>query len=322
MFHRNMTGLDLHEPTNVMVENQSGATIPKLKAVVLDGFGTARPKVRQKSGPGDKTFGISSTESLNGALCTYVTVFGLMYNQDTSAWAENAILYADNTGALTTAISGIAVAVVIKSNATTGILFVVSLGSFIDPETSAWDLTGNAGTDEDVNFLGTTDAAALIIKTNNVLAAKFDDSGRMGLGPDIADVLAHFYQKSHLGYAGTGIRQETWAMTTNTLAPSMAYAVAIPDSTVCRVEFVAIGRSADGTARAMFKRTGLFYREGGNVQIQGPIWLSDQTVKSDTNLDCGYVMGVSTLTLNVKSSVGDPTFWTGHVIVEMLTTSA
>src|SRR5207302_5515859 len=45
-----------------------------------------------------------------------------------------------------------------------------------------WTLTGNAGTQPDTNFLGTTDAQPLIIKTNDVEAVRVTANGKVGIG--------------------------------------------------------------------------------------------------------------------------------------------
>jgi hypothetical protein len=45
-----------------------------------------------------------------------------------------------------------------------------------------WALTGNAGTDPSTNFLGTTDAQPLILRTNNTEALRIDAAQRVGIG--------------------------------------------------------------------------------------------------------------------------------------------
>lgn len=47
---------------------------------------------------------------------------------------------------------------------------------------SAWGLTGNAGTVAGVNFLGTTDAIDLVFKTNNTEKARISSAGILSLG--------------------------------------------------------------------------------------------------------------------------------------------
>lgn len=45
-----------------------------------------------------------------------------------------------------------------------------------------WNLVGNAGTTPDANFLGTTDAQPLVVKTNNAEALRVDPTGNVGVG--------------------------------------------------------------------------------------------------------------------------------------------
>ena len=46
----------------------------------------------------------------------------------------------------------------------------------------AWELTGNAGTDPNTNFLGTTDNQPLVIKTNNNDVMNIGTNGNVGIG--------------------------------------------------------------------------------------------------------------------------------------------
>ncbi len=45
-----------------------------------------------------------------------------------------------------------------------------------------WSLTGNAGTNPATNFLGTTDAKALKLRTNNQVRMTLNSSGKVGIG--------------------------------------------------------------------------------------------------------------------------------------------
>ncbi|NTW31811.1 MAG: LamG domain-containing protein [Bacteroidetes bacterium] len=47
---------------------------------------------------------------------------------------------------------------------------------------NGWQLTGNAGTDSTVNYIGTTDAKPLIIKTNNTEKMRIMANGNVGIG--------------------------------------------------------------------------------------------------------------------------------------------
>jgi hypothetical protein len=50
------------------------------------------------------------------------------------------------------------------------------------PTNAFWGLKGNSGTTPGTNFLGTTDAKALVIKTNNAEALRVDTAGNVGIG--------------------------------------------------------------------------------------------------------------------------------------------
>jgi len=81
-----------------------------------------------------------------------------------------------------------------------------------------------------------------------------------------------------------------------------------------RFEVVVAARQIDGANRAMFKRTGLFYRDGGSpVKIQGPTWLADQTAKSAPSLDINYSLGASDISLLVKNAAAVSTRWVGYI---------
>jgi hypothetical protein len=54
-----------------------------------------------------------------------------------------------------------------------------------------WTLTGNTGTNPSTDFLGTTDAEPLIIKTNGAEAARFDIAGKVGIGKQVPQVRLH-----------------------------------------------------------------------------------------------------------------------------------
>jgi hypothetical protein len=57
-----------------------------------------------------------------------------------------------------------------------------SAGTSSSPAPAAWSLTGNKGTNPATDFLGTTDAQPLIVKTNNKEALRVDAAGRLGVG--------------------------------------------------------------------------------------------------------------------------------------------
>ncbi|MGB0916528.1 MAG: hypothetical protein ACPGU4_02965, partial [Flavobacteriales bacterium] len=50
-----------------------------------------------------------------------------------------------------------------------------------------WTMNGNSGTDDAVNFLGTTDAQDLVFKTNGTEAGRFNQNGQLAL-PSSSDI--------------------------------------------------------------------------------------------------------------------------------------
>jgi hypothetical protein len=77
------------------------------------------------------------------------------------------------------------------------------VGTSSSPAPAAWSLTGNKGTNLATNFLGTTDAQPLIVKTNNKEALRVDAAGRLGVGTGPSP--AAEVEASTLGSAGIAI---------------------------------------------------------------------------------------------------------------------
>ena len=68
-----------------------------------------------------------------------------------------------------------------------------------------WSILGNTGINPANNFLGTTDAQALVFRTNNIERARFLSSGNFGIGITNPDVLLHIDNGVDATYAdGTG----------------------------------------------------------------------------------------------------------------------
>jgi len=72
---------------------------------------------------------------------------------------------------------------VLVSNAT-GDVFQTTYNAIASQ--SSWTLLGNAGTAPGTNFLGTTDAQALVLRTNNVERLRVNSTGELGIGTTAA----------------------------------------------------------------------------------------------------------------------------------------
>lgn len=180
---------------------------------------------------------------------------------------------------------------------------------------SGWELSGNSG-NSSLNFLGTIDAQPINIRTDNNQIAQFDINGRFGIGPDAP--LSTFYIKPYVGYTGSGTRLDSFALTTNTSSPSNLYGIVLTNGSVAKVTLEVTGRQSDGTARCSFTRSGLFYKEGGNVALQGPVWQSDFSSKSNSLFNVSYVLGTNTISLKVSAASNVETYWTGNIKIEVL----
>lgn len=313
MFHKHLRGQDLHAPSRELIENNSIASIAKLKVVSLDGMGTAFPQIKICAGAADTPFGISETDIASGKTGT-ITCLGFMYSQNTSSWTEGTTLYADASGSLTSTVNGSPVATVAKSDAVNGVLYVIaSVASF--SADNSWSLDGN----DNINpgkFLGTTNAQPLEFRTNNNTVGRFDASGNFGIGSESPK--APLYIKPYTGYTGSGYRLEPFTVTSNSVTPVSIYSVTLTNNQVVRIKYQVTGRQSDGTKRCSFTRSALFYRENANVAIQGRGWQSDFTSKSDNNFNVGVSMGTHSITFTVKAATSTTTYWAGHVEMEVI----
>jgi hypothetical protein len=106
-----------------------------------------------------------------------------------------------------------------------------------------------------------------------------------------------------------------WTLETNQNTFVTAVTVPVTDWSVLYFEFWAVCRSADSLNRAGFKRSGLVYKNGGAVLMQGPTWHTDFTSKSDKLYDVGFILGASDLTLGVIPATSDLVKWSGTLFV-------
>lgn len=315
-YHKSLRGSDLHAPSNELIENNTGSTLTKLKVVTLDGMGLVYPKVRVNNASSDFPFGLMQGDVLNGK-AGYITCLGFMFEVDTSLWPVGTILYSDLSGNLTTSAQGSEVAEVVEQDDEFGILYVLALGAFISDTsgTAYWATNGNIGLNPS-NFLGTVDAIPLNIRTNNNAVAQFDINGRLALGSHAPDSALHI--KSYPGFSGSGLRIDTFALTSdvNSFVPS--FNIEMTNGQVARVKFQVTGRQSDGAERCSFTRSMLVYKQAGTVLLQESNWTSDFTIKSNNAFDVDYTLGVNDITFLVKNATTTETYWSGHVEMEFI----
>jgi hypothetical protein len=127
MKHSVLRGSDLHSPSNELVENNTGSTIPKFTAVTFSSIGIAYPEIVLANGATDIVRGVTQTEITNGGV-GYITALGFLNNVNTSIWTVGTKLYAQASGVISSTVTGLPVGVVIKQNATTGIVYVENTG--------------------------------------------------------------------------------------------------------------------------------------------------------------------------------------------------
>ena|GEM_PF-6489182 len=108
--------------------------------------------------------------------------------------------------------------------------------------------------------------------------------------------------------------KQTVAFDVLTMSAAFTDAVTVPidDGQVALVEVDVICRSVDGLGRAAFRRIGLFYREGGDVQIQR-IWHTIFTERSSPGFDLDFQLNAENVRFRVKAASASTVSWTGCV---------
>lgn len=316
-FHRDLRGLDLHAPSQELIENNTGAVIGALQIVTLNGMGAVYPQVKLHNGLAGLSFGIA-TQPIGIGQTGYITTVGFVFNVDTSAWAVNTALFSDSLGNLSTvSLGGKSVALVMRQDAQYGVLYVTALGDLITAVENVWTLLGNADTDPSINFIGTTDSQPIVIRTDGLERMRITEYGRIGIGTSNPN--AHLEIKSHIESYATGLQLETFTMDTIDTNANYIYAINLVNNSVVTVEFNVTARQTDGLQRASFKRTAVFYKENSIVRILGQDWQSDFTRASSPGFDVSYQMGLTTVEFKVQAANSTLTHWAGFVTIQTIT---
>lgn len=310
MRHLTLRGLDLHAPTNELVENNSGGGLTQLTVVRLNGIGTLYPQVITANPSVASNFGIIAADIPTGS-SGFACAVGFLLNVNTNAWPVGTLLYSDASGVLNTTPLGSPAAFVVKQDATLGVLYVTTLADAQVLQT-AWGLYGNAT--GAANFLGTTNADDLRFRTANIQRMILDQNGRLGIGTATPHRLVEI--KSHASIGSTGLEADSFAVDTSSAGFNVALSVPIQDPSAVRIEFVVSAREVGGGNYASFKRTALFYRNSSNVQILGGSWQSDHTQKTSNTMNVSFTLSPTSVTFSVKPDSSAVTRWAGYVLTQ------
>lgn len=315
-FHKNLRGPDLHAPSNELIENNSGVDVQSLSVVTLDGAGNIYPQIKIAEPITKHNFGVANGLIQDGST-GYVTTLGLLSDIDTALWAEGSILYSDASGQLSESVYGKPVAIVVKQDALLGQIYVLTASTLGYPY--SWDLKGNAGTNPSSDFIGTLDSVPLKFKTNNNQVGQFDESGKFAIGPHTP--LSPLHIKPYPGYDKSGFRLDSFSLTASSAVYNDIYIVYLTNQEILKIKIQLIARQSDGVERACFTRSGLFYKQNGNVRLEGQMQ-SDFTMKSNKEFDISWYMGTNYVIFKVKNAQASETYWSGHVELESLMTDA
>ena len=126
-FHSDLRGVDLHSPSNELVENNSGASISIFKAIKFTSIGSAYPQIELATGSTDIVRGITAETISNGGI-GYVCSLGFLNGVDTSPWVAGTRLYAAAGGIIGSSPVGLPIGTVLRQNAINGVVYVDNTG--------------------------------------------------------------------------------------------------------------------------------------------------------------------------------------------------
>jgi hypothetical protein len=158
---------------------------------------------------------------------------------------------------------------------------------------SAWAVVGNAGAGL---VLGTTTNDEFNFIQNNQSRAGFRQDG-------------DFFLKTHVGVGA--VEQSTNAVTTIDALPVAIFILNVPLVRVGRLVARIQGRKDDGSGRAAFERSFLFYQEGLGVVVS-PKVQTDFTDKSDVAYDVRVVTSGNDVIIQVVGKILETIKWSGH----------
>lgn len=163
----------------------------------------------------------------------------------------------------------------------------------------AWDVHGNAGSGL---VLGTT--------TNDEYNFIQNNQSRGGFRVD-----GNFFLKTHSGFGA--VEQLTNSVQTTDGTPVSIFNLTIPDQKAGRIVVEVQGRKNDGSGRAAFERSFLFYREGGGAVISSKVHY-DFTDKSDGAYDIQIMASGNDIVIQVVGKALETLKWSGFLKYQLI----
>lgn len=325
-FHSTLRGRDLHSPSRELVANQSGTLIEKLRCITFVSQPGSLPLVQKISNSVTQVIRGVTEQSIPNGEAGFATSLGFMNNVDTSPWTVGTRLYSDNTGALTPTSLGLPtslpIATVLRQSATEGIMYIdntgITLAELSSTDAFRWKILGNAGTDSDIHFLGTTDPEGLSFRTNNVRRIKVDETGKVLFGDFSQPNPEYFFHlKQHSGFLGSGHMKETAALQVVGLGYQVLYSLNVNDNCVVTGTFRITAVQQNNAAQASFVRSGTWYKTTAPVQRMG-ILQSDFTNKSNIDFDLKIEEIGSQVIISVRNANPTSTKWLITALLDIM----
>lgn len=190
------------------------------------------------------------------------------------------------------------------------VLFMCTYAVTINAQGSYWNLTGNVSTTPGTNFIGTTDAQRLVIKTDNTEQVTVLTNGNLGIGTaspaEKLHVIGNGIVSGYLSSPGSGSGTEKYGAGSSVGTTNYSYAagfaatatgnqsVAIGYLAQANYLSVAIGSSASATGAASTvvgtgaSDNGANYVTAIGASISNPVYFSGGSYLNSGMINIGY----------------------------------
>ena len=131
-------------------------------------------------------------------------------------------------------------------------------------------------------------------------------------------IVTHMYNsdgETPKGYDEPLRKTEKFSLNVSNTDYNNAYSVHIMDGETVKVNIDVVAQHADGIERACYIRSGIFYRQGSMIKVQGGLQ-SDFTMESNIAFNIDYIFEDNKAKFRVRNAFPVQTFWTGYVQVD------